>query len=309
MSPIPAIRLNMNPKDLALLLLLSLTWSGSFFFMEVAVSELPVFTIVAARVCLGALTLCTFIYMRGKNLNFGWRVWRAFFVLGLIGQVIPFSLIVWGQVHITSGLASILNATVPFFTLLIAHVMTTDERITLKGVLGVLMGLVGIVVIIGPGAFLGSVNIFAQLAILLSSALYGLTTIYARRFAGMRVPPICVAAGQLTCSSLMLIPLTLFFDQPWALAMPSTGVLMALAGLGFVSTALAFIIYYHLISTVGGNNTSLVTFLVPVSAIWLGFTFLDEALVQTQIIGMGLIALGLLIIDGRVFRKIFTARK
>ena len=300
----------MNATDLALLGVLSLTWGGSFFFMEIAVSTLPVFTIVTSRVLLGALTLNAFIYMTGRNLNFGWQVWKSFIVIALIGQVIPFSLIVWGQIYITSGLASILNATVPFFTLLIAHFMTTDERITPNGMMGVLLGFAGVVVIIGPEALFGEgAVIWGKLAVLLSAVLYGLTTIYARRFAKMNVPSICVAAGQLTCSSLVLMPLTLFFDQPWTLDMPELHIWASLGALGFFSTALAFIIYYRLISTVGGSNTSLVTFLVPISAIWLGFTFLNEPIIKTQMAGMALIAIGLIIIDGRAFRRLFRSFK
>ena len=294
-----------------MLLALSVLWGGSFFFVGVIVNELPPFTIVTIRVGLAAIALWLVAFAMGYRIPVRGDIWRAFFCMGLLNNVIPFSLIVWGQTHIASGLASILNATTPLFTVLIAHVLTTDERLTPVRLFGVVAGLAGTVVLIGPGALSGiGTHVFAQIAVLVAALSYAFAGIYGRRFRELEVPPLLTATGQVTTSTLMLLPVVLLLDEPWRLPMPGLTTWAALAGLAVLSTALAYILYFRILATAGATNLLLVTFLIPVTAILLGVLALGESLSAGHIFGMALIASGLAAIDGRLIRWLGrTARR
>lgn len=291
-----------------MLITLSVLWGGSFFFNGVGVKELPPLTLVVGRVSLAAITL--FIVMRALGLKMpGNRsVWLAFFVMGLLNNVVPFTLIVWGQVHVASGVASILNATTPLFTVLVAHGLTRDEKMTPARFAGVVLGVVGVAVMIGEDAVrdLG-VNVTAQLAILGAALSYAFAGVYGRRFRGMNITPIATATGQVTASSILLLPVMLVVDQPWTLPVPSLGAIGSVVAIATLSTALAYILYFRLLATAGATNLLLVTFLVPVSAIILGVAVLGEVLLPEHMIGMGFIGLGLAAIDGRLW-KLLTKR-
>jgi drug/metabolite transporter (DMT)-like permease len=219
----------------------------------------------------------------------------------LLNNVIPFSLIFWGQTHIPSGLAAILNATTPLFTVLVAQFATADEKLSAGRVAGLLFGLAGVVTMIGPDMLreVGS-NVLAQLACLLAAVSYGFSGVYGRRFRGQ--PPMRVAAGQLTCSTVMLLPVVMLLDRPWTLAAPSTATVAAVVALALLSTALAYVIFFRILGNAGATAISLVTFLIPVSAILLGTLILGEQLAARHIAGMIAIALGLAAIDGRPFQ-------
>ena len=161
-----AIQKQMDAREWAMLVALSLLWGGSFFFIGVAVKELPPVTIVALRVTLAAIALQLVCRIMGLRLPRQWAVWRAFFGMGLLNNIIPFCLIVWGQTHIASGLASILNATTPLFTVIVAHFLTTDEKMTGNKLTGVLVGFAGVATMIGPAAFTGSSGLWGQIAVL-----------------------------------------------------------------------------------------------------------------------------------------------
>lgn len=295
----------MTLSEWAMLLALSVVWGGSFFFNGVAVRELPVFTIVVARVALAAAILLAILRVRGERLPSGWPVWRAFLVMGALNNAIPFSLIVWGQQHIASGVASILNASTPLFTVVLAHVLTSDERMNAGKLTGVAVGLAGVAVMIGGDAVraLGA-DVAAQLACLAAALAYALSNIYGRRFRAMEVAPMTVATGQVIASSALLLPLMLAVDRPWTLAAPGMAALGALVGLAAVSTALACVLFFRLLSTAGATNLALVAFLVPVSAILLGILFLGEVAMPKHVAGMALIGLGLAAIDGRPWRAL-----
>lgn len=294
----------MTLSEWGMLIALSIVWGGSFFFNGVAVRELPVFTIVVLRVALGALVLLALLRLRGERLPSGWPVWRAFLILGAINNAIPFSLIVWGQQHIASGVASILNAATPLFTVIFAHFLTSDEKMNAGRLLGVVIGFGGVAAMIGGDAVqaLGS-NVAAQLACLAATISYALGSIYGRRFRTMGVPPMTVATGQVMASSFILAPIALFIEQPWTLPMPGLSVILAIVGLAVVSTALAYVVFFRILSTAGATNLALVTFLIPVSAILLGIMFLGEVLMARHIVGMALIGLGLAAIDGRLWQR------
>ena len=225
--------------------------------------------------------------------------------------MVPFSLIVWGQQHIASGVASILNATTPLFTILVAHWFTTDEKINPRRLLGVLTGMGGVGLMMGLDSMESSeFHLLGQSAILLAAFSYGLAGVYGKRFAQLEIPPLATATGQLCASSMILIPLTLWIDQPWTFAMPSIEGMGSLLGIALLSTALAYVIYFRLLKTAGATNLLLVTLLIPVNAIILGVFLLDESLEPQHLSGMAVISLGLLIMDGRLlqfFRKTFPA--
>jgi drug/metabolite transporter (DMT)-like permease len=291
----------MGPAEWAMLLILSVLWGGSFFFTGVAVRELPPFTLVALRVGLAALILLAAMRLTGAALPKDRGIWAAFFSMGLLNNLVPFSLIVWGQTHIASGLASIFNATTPLATVLVAHALTADEKLTLNRLAGVVVGLGGVVVMVGPDALGGlGANVLAQLACLAAAVSYALAGVYGRRFRRMGVTPMSTAAGQVTASTLMLLPLALLVDQPWELPMPSASTWGAVLGIAALSTALAYFLYFRILATAGATNLLLVTLLIPVSAVLLGTGLLGERLEPRHYLGMVLIGVALAAIDGRL---------
>lgn len=298
----------MTLKEWLLLILLSVIWGGSFFFNKVALADLPTFTVVLGRIGFGGIFLVVVVYATGRTLPRDIKTWRSFLVMGLLNNFLPFSLIVWGQTQIASGLASILNSTTPFFTVILAHLLTRDERITVNKIIGVLLGLAGVTVMIGVGALKGlGANITAQLAVLGAAMLYATSGIYGRRL--KKLPPMTAAAGQVVSGAILLFPLALFIDRPWTLPAPGLTAIGAVLGLAFLSTTVAYIIYFRLLATAGPTNVLLVTLLVPVTAVFLGTAILGERPDPNQFAGMGLIALGLAAVDGRLFRRLGIWKK
>ena len=299
-----SINRSMTLGQWGMLAMLSIIWGGSFFFIGVAVADIPPLTIVAIRVLLAAMVLWLIMVALRQSMPRDPSIWGTFFCMGFLNNVLPFSLIVWGQTYISSGLASILNATTPLFTILVAGGLLADERITLGKAVGVLLGLAGVVVIVGPEAMGGmDENVLAQLAVLAAGVSYAFAGVYGRRFRTMGMTPFVTATGQVTASSVLLLPLALSVDRPWEQAVLEGPVWAALAGLGILSTAFAYILYFRLLATAGATNLLLVTFLVPVSAVLLGILFLGEHLAAGHVAGMALIASGLLVIDGRLLPR------
>jgi drug/metabolite transporter (DMT)-like permease len=293
----------MNAFEWALLLVLAALWGGSFFFNRVAVRELPVLTVVVARVVLAAALLWAALPFAGVAMPRSGAVWQAFFGMGVLNNVVPFCLIVWGQSHIASGVASILNATTPLFTVVVANYLTNDEKLSGGRLAGVVLGLAGVGVMVG-GEALGSlgVNVAAELACLAAALSYAFAGVYGRRFRAMGVSPLATATGQVTASSLILLPIAAVIDKPWTLTAPSAAAIAALIGLASLSTAVGYILYFRLLASAGATNLLLVTFLNPVSAILLGVVVLGETLSPRHLVGMALIASGLAAIDGRAWR-------
>jgi drug/metabolite transporter (DMT)-like permease len=250
---------------------------------------------------IAALILNTVIRLTGRKMPGDCRSWVAFFVMGLLNNIIPFCLIVWSQTHITSGLAAILNASTPLLTVIVAHICTDDEKMTGNRLAGVLIGILGVVVMIGPAALGGlGTNVTAQLAVVVAALSYAFAAIYGRRFSRMGIAPIITATGQVTAAALALLPVALLVEHPWALPMPGLAVQGAVVGQAVLSTALAYILYFRILATAGATNLLLVTFLMPVSAIVLGIAVLGERLSLRHFIGMALIGAGLAAIDGRL---------
>lgn len=277
------------------LLSLSVLWGGSFFFAKVALGELGPFTVVFVRVSLAALALALVAPLRRD------APWPAYFVMGFLNNALPFSLIFWGQTEIASGLASILNATTPLFTLVVAHSLTTDEKIDRTKIAALLIGLWGVAVLIGPNALAGDGASWGQAACLAAALSYAFAGVYGRRFRRMGIAPSDAAAGQVTASAVLILPIMLIVDQPWLLpAAPSLAVCLALVGLALLSTALAYVLYFRILERAGATNLLLVTFLIPVTAVLLGAVVLGERLEPRHFAGMALIGVGLALIDGRI---------
>ncbi|MCB1395554.1 MAG: DMT family transporter [Rhodobacter sp.] len=297
----------MSGADWLRLVTLSVLWGGSFFFVGVAVPHLPPFTIVLARVGLGALGLAAMLAVLRIPVPRGRAVWGALAVMGVLNNIIPFTLFVLAQGQISSGLASILNATTPLWGVLVAHVFTRDERLTPARVVGVLTGFVGVAVMMG--ASLGDGTVWAQAACLAAALSYGFAGVWGRRFKRMGISPLATGFGQTAVASLVLLPLVALIDQPWTLPQPGPEVIAALIGLALLSTTIAYGLYFGLIASAGAVNAFLVTFLIPVSATALGVAFLGEALLPRHLAGMALIALGLSVIDGRLWRRLSGAHR
>ncbi|WP_293798931.1 DMT family transporter [uncultured Bosea sp.] len=299
-QPTSASALRMGPLEWLMLIALSILWGGSFFFNKLTVAEWPPFAVVQVRVGLAALALLLVVRIAGQSMAVGRELWIAFFGIGILNNLIPFSLFLWGQQQIASGLASILNATTPIFAVLVMHCFGNEKATGLK-LGGVLAGLIGVAILMGPDAIsgLGS-NLAAQIACILAAVSYAFSGLLGRRFRG--VSPLVAATGQLSASTLMMIPIVFVMHPPWTLPVPSQTAFLALVGLALISTALAYLLFFRIMRTAGPSNVMLVTFLIPVSAILLGSGLLGEALLPRHFAGMAAIFVGLALIDGRIVR-------
>ncbi len=297
--------MKMDAFDWVMLITLATVWGGSFLFNAILVAELPVLTIVAIRVTVAALALWGFMYATGRKIPTSLHVWGALLILGVLNNAIPFSLIVQGQTQITSGLASILNATTPLFTIVVAGIFLMDERFSVLRVLGVIVGFSGVILMVGPDALGGlGADFWAQLCALGAAISYGFASVFGRRFRELRVDPVMVATGQVTMSSLVLWPIALWIDGPQDIVNMSLNAALSMFGLAVLCTSFAYILYFRILERAGATNISLVTFLVPISAIILGVLVLGEQIFIKEIIGMTLIGVGLAIIDGRLIKRL-----
>ncbi len=286
-----------------MLIVLSVLWGGSFFFNEIALKEIPPLTLSMLRVGGAALVFWTYVLATGRHIPRNPRLWGAFFIMGTLNNAFPFSLIAFAQTEIASSLASIIISTTPLFAVVIAGVVLPDERLTPRRMLSVIIGLAGVITMIGPSVLRGiGSDVLAQFAMLGAAIFYASSTVYARRFKEEGLTPSVLVTGQVTMSSLLLIPTALYFDQPLSIGLPSGDVIAAVLGVTFLSTVLAYILYFRILSASGATNVALVAFLIPVSAILLGVGILGESLTVIQVVGMVSIALGLAIMDGRLFQ-------
>jgi drug/metabolite transporter (DMT)-like permease len=295
----------MTPFEWALLVTLSLLWGGSFFFVAVALEALSPLMVVTLRVTISAPMLLAILAIMGLRLPTDGQSWRDFAMMALLNSAIPYFLIAWGQSHIASGLASILIAPTPLFTVLIAHFVTVNERASPARIIGVLIGIGGVVVTIGPAALGGMDHQFlGQLALVGAALSYASSVVFALRFPRKGLKPILTVSGQMIAASFILLPFLVLFGGPLPTSLPPVEVIAAIGGLAVLSTVVAYLIYYRLLATTGSVNLMLVTFLIPVSAILLGVLILGEALVAHQLLGMAIIGIGLAVIDGRLMKKL-----
>lgn len=297
----------LDGRSWVLLIALALLWSASFVFIKVAGAEIPVLTLVFVRVTLAALVLHAVVLLSGRRYPDRRSVMLRYLVMGLINNVVPFAFIVYATARLGAGGASILNATAPIFAMIIAHFATADERMSVAKVGGMLLGFGGVAAMAGPQAAAGlSDDLLAVAAMLVACLFYGLAAVYGRGFAG--IDPIVSATCQLTGAMLLLLPLALIVDRPWMLPMPGIGAILATLALAIPSTALAYTLFYALITRAGATNTVLVTLLIPVGGVFLGWLLLGEALTPGEAAGMLLIGLGLVVLDGRALRLLALRR-
>jgi drug/metabolite transporter (DMT)-like permease len=298
----PAIHTSMGPAEWGMLILLGLIWGGSFFFARIAVAEIAPLTLVFLRVGIAALALHLYLLVRGPSFSSAFAHWPLFVALAISNNVVPFSLIFFGQTVLGAGVAAVLNATTPFWTIILANALTSDEKISLNKVLGVLLGISGTAVMIGPGLIAGLGGpAWAKFALIGAALSYAVALLVARRLRSL--PPSIVATGQLTVSTVIMLPVVLVTGGLGALAGTSAGVWAAVLGIALVSSAYGYLLYFTLVTRAGATNASLVTLIVPVSAILLGAAFLGERLELFEVGGMALIAIGLLTIDCRILRR------
>lgn len=293
--------MTMSPSQWALLFLLGVLWGATFFFNGVAVRELPVLTIVLARVGLAALVLLPIVWLARIRFPRTLREWAPFIGMSILNNVIPFAVMLLGQKYITSGLTSVLNATTPLWAALLAHAFTQDERLRPNTLVGVLLGIGGVAVLMGPELLGGgNTSAFGMACVLLSAVFYGLSALWGRRLRGY--PPLLTACCQMLCSTLLIAPIALAVDRPWEMGLPSAHVIAAVAGLAVLSTALAYLVFYRIVTISGPSNAMLVTLINPVCAIALGVMVLGETLLPRHMLGAMVIASALLVIDGRLLR-------
>jgi len=296
------INSQMTAGQWASLWVLSVLWGGTFFFVEIGLTGLPPLSLVALRVLIASLALWGFVLATGRTVPRAAGVWGAFLVMALLNNALPWSLIFWGQQQITASLASILNATTPVFTVLIAGAVLSDERLTPLRLIGAVVGLCGAVLVIGPAAIFGlGADVLPQLAVVGAAISYSVSGVYGRRFKRMGVDPAMGAAGQVTMAALVMIPVALTFERPLDGPMPGWEVWAAVAGMALLSTAVAYVLVFRLLASAGATNFLLVTLLIPVSAVTLGVVFLGETLLWSHGAGLLVIGLGLSLIDGRLW--------
>ena len=297
------IDLRMGAREWATLVSLSILWGGSFFFIDVAVRTVAPFTLVLLRVALAAATLLFVLRLSARPLPFERRTIFPFLTLALLNNVIPFSLFLVAQTMISSGLASVLNATTPLFTVLVLSTFG-DERLTVQRVVGVLIGLLGVFVLRGP-ALGGDHDQTVGILLCLGGALsYGFSGLWGRRML-VGVPPITSAAGQLICSTIVMAVVAGIVERPWQLSLPGAETVFALVGLAALSTSLAYLVFFRILGRSGATNVMLVTLLIPVTAILLGHFVLGEPVTARQVVGAIIIGSALLVIDGRVFGLLY----
>ncbi len=288
----------LDARSWALLVALALLWSVSFIFIKVGAQEIPILTLVLLRVGLAALLLNVVVIAGRRAYPTRIAVLASYLVMGLLNNVFPFVLIVFATARLGAGSASILNATTPIFTLIVAHLATRDEKITPAKLAGILLGLAGVAAMTDVDAMIGLGGDFIAVAAMLAATFsYGLSAVYGRRF--RRIDPIVSATCQLSASTLVLLPIALLYDQPFALPLPGLAAIASVVGLALLSTALAYVIFYALIARAGGTNTMLVTLLIPVGGVFLAWALLSEPFTLAKAAGMTLIGLGLVVIDGR----------
>jgi drug/metabolite transporter (DMT)-like permease len=290
----------MSRAEWTLLLLLSVLWGGSFFFSKVAVADMPPLTIVFVRFAVAALLL--YVYLRANSVAIPTdiRSWTSFAGMGLLNNLTPAGLIVWGQTKIPSGLASVIIATTPIFSMLAIHFTSADEKLDAAKFTGMALGLFGVCVLLRLDATdTQSVPATGIIACLGAAISYGCANALGKRFRTLGIPPTVGAMGQMAATACMALPLMVAFDAPWRHTVLTAEVWASLAGLAILSTALGYVVFFRILASAGATNISLVTLLIPVSAVLLGSVVLGERLSTTQLVGMLLIASGLMTIDGR----------
>lgn len=276
--------------DILLLIVLSTLWGASYTFIRVGVETIPPVTLIAARTLIAGLLLIVWMSVSGVAMPGSWIIWKRLFVQAFLNSVIPFTLIAWAEQYVEAGVAAILNSTAPVFVFFVTWFLTKHEAVTTRKLVGVIAGLLGICLIIGFSALNGlGDQVLPQLAIVAATICYAGAAIYGRSFQGLS--PLVPAAGSLIAGAIVLIPISLIYDRPWALQ-PSFNSTAALLLLSVFSTAIAFVIYFRLVQTLGSVGTTSQAYLRVPIGVAIGAIFLGESLSPTIWMGLGCVVIG-----------------
>jgi drug/metabolite transporter (DMT)-like permease len=281
-------------SDWLLLLLLALVWGTAFLFIKITLGSIPPLSLVALRLLIAATVLTFAMRLRGSRLPTSPRIWSHYFLMGLVGNALPFALISWGQLHVDSGVTGVLMGVMPLSTLLLAHHYVPGERMTPRLALGFVIGFLGLTILSGPELLreLGGQqsDLVRQGAILIAAILYSVNTIIARRLASLDA--LVSSATVMWAASAIVLPFALWLDRPWTIE-PSSGSLAAVIWLGLAATGLATLVYFRLVQTAGPTFLSLMNYMIPVVALASGVALLDESVSTAALIGLGFILIGL----------------
>ncbi len=295
--------------DWFVLILLGAIWGASYLFIKVGGAEIPTFTFVAGRTLIATLALLVVLRVRGEGLPRTRREWLPLIGMGIFNGVIPYTLITWGELHITSGLASILTAAMPLFAVILAHLWIRDERLTPVKILGIIVGFLGVVILFLPDLRQGfQLEFWGEFAVVVAAASYALSGIIARKFLG-GVSHVVASTGQLASAAVVMIPLSLAFEHPFA-RQPSLEAIGSLLILALLGTAFAYVLYYWLIEHTGVTRTSLVTYVIPITGIMWGALLLHEPVEWESLAGLVLIIAGIGFVNrtnARVHKELVTA--
>jgi len=297
------IRLEMGVAEWSLLLGLSVLWGLTYFFNGIAVTAYSPLFVVLVRVGLAALVLLCALLLLGKSLPISIAAWRLLFIMALLNNLVPFSLVVSSQTYIASGVASILNASTPLFAMVVAHFYTADEKLTINRTVGLLVGFAGVGTMLGLSMSQeGGVSFFAKIAVVCGAISFAIAGVFGRKIQELKIDPLTAATGQLMASTIIIFPIAALFARPWVEGELSIENVSALVGLAVLSTAVAYIMYLNLLASSGAVNLLIVTILCPATSVILGYSLLEEVILLRHISGMSLIAIGLAILDGRPIR-------
>lgn len=292
--------LRMGAVEWGLIALQSTLWGSSYFFIAVVKSEVPALSIAAFRTLPAAAVLLAIVLSLGYRLPATLAEWRLFIGFSVFNTVLPFLLIVWGQSRTTGGMAAILNATAPLFGIFLAHLLTHDERLSWTKAAGIVVGISGVAILMGRDVLAGaSSDLVARLALIAAPLCYVCANIFVRRRLG-GYPPFVIAVMQMLGAVLVAVPLALVLDRPWEGPLPSAMAVAAIVGMGVLGSALPSLCHFTVLQRAGATNASLVTLIMPLTPIMLGWVFLGERLSATDIAGALVIAAALVIIDGRL---------
>ena len=292
---------SMDMTSCLLLLGLATVWGGSFFFAEIALTQVPPLTIALHRVFWAVPVLFLVVLYQGIQIPRSIRTWFCYFVMGALNNAIPFSLIFWGQTNIGSGLASILNSTTAFFGVIVAGILLVDESLTKRKIIGALFGVIGVAVIMGLDALVNfDLRNMAQIAILAAALSYAFAGVWGKRYLS-QYPAVMNAFGMLVGSTALMMPVA-YFTEGMPVLRLSTEVWASLLAVALLSTAVAYLLYFKILARAGSANLMLVTLLIPPIAVSLSVAFLGEKMSHEARIGFGLIAIGLLVTDGRLLK-------
>lgn len=282
--------------------LLSLLWGCSYLLMKLSVAALPPLTVVLLRTLIAAAVLAALLPLLRQRLPLRREVLLACLGMGILNNLVPFTMIIWSQKTIGIGLGSVLNASTPFLTAIAAHLLTQDERLTATRLAGTAIGVAGVAVLMAPTLGIpGSDGVLlAAGAAMLAALSQALAAIFGRRLRGLRVRPVAAATGQITAAALLSLPLALLIDRPWTLPPPSPAIWLVILALGVFCTALAFILYFSILASAGANAAPLAMMLVPVNTTLIGGLLLGERLLPVQWLGTAMVLLGLVVISGRL---------